>query len=151
LSVGSGIGSPGIVIDDDKEARMPSPYTIRNLNEVEDSAAKFGFGDVGEARFANDDLETEQTGVSHHRVKPNSRQAFAHKHDDVEEVYFVVSGSGRIKLDDDIVEINELDAIRISPEVVRCLEGGSKGIEVLAFSPRRKDDRGEMLSDWWRD
>jgi mannose-6-phosphate isomerase-like protein (cupin superfamily) len=130
---------------------MPAPYTKKNLNEVEDSAQKFGFGHVGEARFANDDLETEQTGLSHHRVKPNSRQAFAHKHDDVEEVYLVVAGSGRIKLDDEVVEIQELDAIRISPQVVRCLEGGPDGIEVLAVSPRRTDDRGEMLPDWWRD
>jgi mannose-6-phosphate isomerase-like protein (cupin superfamily) len=130
---------------------MTNPYTLKNLSEVEDSAAKFGFGEVAEARFANDDLETEQTGVSHHRVKPNKRQAFGHKHEDVEEVYFVVRGSGRIKLDDDIVEIKELDAIRISPNVVRNLEGGPEGIEVLAFSPRRKDDRGEMLPDWWTD
>jgi mannose-6-phosphate isomerase-like protein (cupin superfamily) len=130
---------------------MTAPYTKKNVKEVEDSAAKFGFGHVGEARFANDDLETEQTGVSHHRVNPNTRQAFGHKHEDVEEVYFVVSGSGRIKLDDEIVEIEESDAIRISPDVVRCLEGGPEGIEVLAVSPRRTDDRGEMLPDWWSD
>jgi mannose-6-phosphate isomerase-like protein (cupin superfamily) len=130
---------------------MPSPYTIKNLSEVEDSAAKFGFGHVGEARFPNDDLDNEQTGLSHHRVKPNSRQAFGHKHDEVEEVYFVVSGTGRIKLDDEIVEIKELDAIRISPQVVRCLEGGPEGVEVLAVSPRRKDDPGEVLPDWWQD
>jgi mannose-6-phosphate isomerase-like protein (cupin superfamily) len=130
---------------------MPGPYTIKNVDEVEDSAAKFGFGHVGEARFANEDLETEQTGMSHHKVRPNTRQAFGHKHEEVEEVYFVVSGSGRIKLDDDIIELNERDAVRISPQVVRCLEGGPEGIEVLAFSPRRKDDRGEVLPDWWSD
>ncbi len=130
---------------------MPAPYTKKNVKEVEDSAAKFGFGHLGEARFANDDLETEQTGVSYHRVNPNTRQAFGHRHEDVEEVYFVVSGSGRIKLDDEIVEIEESDAIRISPDAVRCLEGGPEGIEVLAFSPRRTDDRGEVLPDWWSD
>jgi mannose-6-phosphate isomerase-like protein (cupin superfamily) len=130
---------------------MTDPYTIKNMSEVEDSAAKFGFGEVAEARFANDDLDTEQTGISHHKVRPNKRQAFGHKHAEVEEVYFVVAGSGRIKLDDEIVEIQELDAIRISPDVVRCLEGGPDGVEVLAFGPRRKDDRGEMLPDWWSD
>src|SRR5262245_23846826 len=107
---------------------MARPYTIKNLEEVEDSAAKFGFGEVAEPRCANDDLQTEQTGVSHHRVRPNKRQAFGHRHEDVEEIYFVVSGSGRIKLDDEIVEIEELDAIRISPDVVRALEGGPDGI-----------------------
>jgi mannose-6-phosphate isomerase-like protein (cupin superfamily) len=139
------------VIDDDKEERMPSPYTITNLNEVEDSAAKFGFGHVGEARFANEDLETEQTGISFHRVNPDTRQAFAHRHDDAEEVYLVVRGSGRVKVDDEIVELSEYDAVRLSPGVVRCLEGGPDGIEVVAFGPRRTDDRGEMLNDWWTD
>ncbi|HEV2074907.1 MAG TPA: hypothetical protein VGR10_01570, partial [Thermoleophilaceae bacterium] len=73
---------------------MPAPYTHRKLSEVEDSAAKFGFGEVQEARFANADLETEQTGLSYHRVKPGKRQAFGHRHDEAEEVYVVISGSG---------------------------------------------------------
>jgi mannose-6-phosphate isomerase-like protein (cupin superfamily) len=130
---------------------MSSPYTISNLNEVEDSAAKFGYGHLGEARFANGDLETEQTGVSLHRVKPNARQGFAHRHEEAEEVYLVVRGSGRVKLDDEIVELREYDAIRLSPEVIRCLEGGPDGLEVIAFGPRRADDRGEMFNDWWAD
>jgi hypothetical protein len=36
-------------------------YTIRNLREVEDLAAKHGFGDVQEARFPRDDLEARST------------------------------------------------------------------------------------------
>jgi mannose-6-phosphate isomerase-like protein (cupin superfamily) len=130
---------------------MTDPYTLKNLEQVEDSAAKFGYGEVAEARFANTELETEQTGLSHHRVKPNARQGFAHHHDDVEEVYVVIGGSGRIKLDDEIVELSKYDAVRISPTVVRQLEGGPEGLEILAFSPRRTDDRGEMLTDLWTD
>jgi mannose-6-phosphate isomerase-like protein (cupin superfamily) len=130
---------------------MPDPYTIKNLTEVEDSAAKFGFGEIGEARFASGDMESEQTGLSLHRVKPEQRQAFGHKHDEVEEVYFVVSGSGRVKLDDAIEDVKERDAIRVSPGVVRAFEAGPDGLEVLAFSPRRPDDRGEMLPGWWDD
>ena len=130
---------------------MSAPYTHLNLAEVEDSAVKFGFGDAHESRFANEDLETEQTGLSHHRVKPGKRQPFAHRHDDVEEVYVVLSGSGRVKLDDDIVELKRLDAVRVSPGVARAFEGGEDGLELLAFSPRRTDDRGEILQDWWTD
>jgi len=130
---------------------MANPYTITNLKEVEDSAQKFGFGHVGEARFANGDLETEQTGVSYHHVKPNTRQAFAHRHEGAEEVYLVVRGSGRVKLDDEIVDLVEYDAVRISPGVVHCLEGGPDGLEVVMFGPRREDDRGEMFDDWWTD
>jgi len=126
-----------------------SAYTKRNLMEVEDSAAKFGFGEVGEARFPNSDLETEQTGLSFHRVRPSRRQAFGHKHEEVEEVYVVVRGAGRMKLDDEVIDVTELDAIRVAPGVVRAFEAGPDGLDVLAVSPRRPDDRGEMLPGWW--
>jgi mannose-6-phosphate isomerase-like protein (cupin superfamily) len=129
---------------------MSAGHTLKNLNDVKDSAPGFGHGDVQEARFANDDLETEQTGVSLLRVKPGCRQAFAHRHDDAEEVYVVTSGSGRIKLDDEILEISELDAIRIAPGVVRQLEAGEDGLEYIAAGPRHEGD-GELLPGWWSD
>jgi mannose-6-phosphate isomerase-like protein (cupin superfamily) len=129
---------------------MAGPYTLKRLTDVEDSAPKFGFSDVQEARFANDDLETEHTGVSHLRVKPGARQAFAHRHDNAEEIYVVLAGSGRVKLDDEILEIETLDAIRVAPGVTRKFEGGSDGIELLAFGPRLEGD-GELITDWWTD
>lgn len=128
---------------------MADPYTHRNLNDVQDSAEKFGFSETQEARFASGDLGTEQTGLSHHRVKPGKRQAFAHKHDDAEEVYVIVRGSGRMKLDDEIIELSELDAIRVSPGVIRAFEAGDDGLEILATGARHEDDRGEMLPGWW--
>jgi mannose-6-phosphate isomerase-like protein (cupin superfamily) len=130
---------------------MSRPYTHKNMAEVEDAAAKFGFEESQETRFPSDDLETEQTGFSHHRFKPAKRQAFAHRHDHAEEVYFVVSGSGRVKLDDEIVELRHHDAIRVSAGVIRCFEAGEDGLEVLAFGARRTDDRGEVLHGWWAD
>ncbi len=129
---------------------MASPYTHKKLTEVEDSAPKFGYDELQEARFANRDLETEDTGVSHLRVKPGKRQGFAHKHDEAEEVYIVVSGSGRVKLDDEIVELTELDAIRVSPGVIRQFEAGPDGIEVIAVGARHDGD-GELIPDWWSD
>src|SRR2546423_5992814 len=126
---------------------MAGPYTLKTLTDVEDSAPKFGFGEVQEARFANDDLETEQTGVSHLRVKPGERQAFAHRHDNAEEVYVVLAGSGRVKLDDEILEIEALDAIRVSPGVTRKFEGGVSGIELRAYVPRR-GGYGEVIEVW---
>ena len=130
---------------------MAGSYTHKNINEVDDSAEKFGFGDTQEARFASEAFETEQTGLSHHRMKPGKRQTFGHHHEDAEEVYFVVSGSGRIKLDDDIIEVTERDAIRISPGVMRSWEAGDDGLEVLAFGPRHKEDPGELVQGWWSD
>ena len=126
-------------------------YGHTNLNDVEDMAAKHGFGHVGEARFANSDLATEQTGISVHKLKPNARQAFGHRHEEAEEVYVVIAGSGRAKLEDEIVELRDRDALRVSAGVMHALEAGPDGLEVLAFGPRRADDRGEIVTDWWTD
>lgn len=123
-------------------------YTIKNLREVEDMAAKHGFGDVQEARFPWRDLDAEATGVGYLSVKPGKRQPFAHRHADAEEIYVVVGGSGRAKLDDEIVELAELDALRIGPSVVRRLEAGPDGLEVLAFGPRHEGD-AEMVQGFW--
>jgi mannose-6-phosphate isomerase-like protein (cupin superfamily) len=133
-----------------KEAAMAGPYTLKRLTDVDDSAPKFGYGELQEARFANEDLDTEQTGVSHLRVRPGKRQGFAHKHDKAEEVYVVIAGSGRVKLDDEIVEIEALDAIRVTPGVIRQFEGGPDGIELLAVGPRHEGD-GEIFPGWWTD
>ena len=77
-------------------------YTIKNLREVDDIAAAQGFGEVQEVRFAHGDLGAEQSGVSLQRVKPGKRHAFAHRHEQAEEIYVVISGAGRIKLDDKV-------------------------------------------------
>jgi mannose-6-phosphate isomerase-like protein (cupin superfamily)/quinol monooxygenase YgiN len=127
-----------------------APYTIQTLTDTEDSAAKFGFGELGEARFATEDLAAEQTGVSHHHLRPGKRQAFGHRHDQAEEVYVVLSGSGRVKLDDDIEEISAMDAIRVAPAVTRAFEAGPDGLQLLAFGPRRRGD-GEVIQGWWSD
>ena len=129
---------------------MPAPYTLKRLTEVEDSAARFGLGELQEARFAKDDLQAEDTGVSYHRLRPGKRQPFAHKHERAEEVYVVLAGSGRVKLDDETLEIEPLDAIRVAPGVVRQFEAASDGMELLAFG-RRHDGDGEMIQDWWTD
>jgi mannose-6-phosphate isomerase-like protein (cupin superfamily) len=125
-------------------------YTIKNLREVEDMAAKHGFGELQEARFPRGDLEAETTGVAYLILRPGKRQPFAHRHEDAEEIYVVLAGSGRIKLDDDIVEVRPLDSIRMSPGVARALEAGPEGIEVLAFGPRHEGD-AEIVQDFWDD
>ena len=129
---------------------MAASFTVKNLAEVEDSAPKFGFAEVQEARFANDELEAEQTGVSYQCVKPGKRQAFAHRHERAEEVYVVLGGSGQAKLEDQIVELRALDAIRVAPGVTRAFQAGPDGLELLAFGPRHDGD-GDVLPGWWSD
>jgi mannose-6-phosphate isomerase-like protein (cupin superfamily) len=129
---------------------MGDSFTHTKLTEVKDSAASFGHGEAMEVRFARDDVGVEETGLSHHRVKPNKRQPFGHSHDEAEEVYVVIRGSGRVKLDDEVIEIVELDAIRVAPQVTRCFEAGEDGLEYLVFGRHYEGD-GEIVPGWWSD
>jgi mannose-6-phosphate isomerase-like protein (cupin superfamily) len=126
-------------------------YTIRNLRDVEDLAAKHGFGEVQEARFPRGDLEAERTGLMYLILKPGKRSAFGHRHNEAEEIYVVIRGSGRLKLDDELVEVRELDAVRIGPSVARSAEAGAEGLELLAFGPRHKGDAEILEGDFWSD
>lgn len=124
-------------------------YSIRNLREVNDVAPKFGFDEVQEARFAREDLDAETIGLAFHRVKPGRRQAFAHRHEQAEEIYVVLSGNGRVKLDADVREIGPMDAIRIAPPVARAFEAGADGLELLVFGPRHAGDGEVLREDFW--
>jgi len=123
-------------------------YAKKNLREVEDSAAKHGLSGTQEARFARADLGCERTGLNYLIVKPGQREAFAHRHREAEEVYVVLGGSGRVKLDDELVDLAALDAVRVSPGTTRAFEAGPEGLEVLIFGARVEGD-GEMVQDFW--
>jgi mannose-6-phosphate isomerase-like protein (cupin superfamily) len=123
-------------------------YTHKNLREIDDAAVKGGFSDNQEARFAGRALDATDTGFAYHIVKPGKKQAFGHRHDDAEEVYVVLGGEGRVKLDDDVVELKRLDALRVDAKVARRFEAGPDGLELLVFGPRREGD-GEILPDFW--
>ena len=128
-------------------------YTKLNLVEdVENSAEKFGMGDVLAAHFTRDSLDAKQSGVSLLRLKPDQRMPFGHTHATQEEVYVVAGGSGRIKLDDDIVELARWDAVRIAPEVMRALESGPDGLEIVAFgAPATGLGDAQQEMGWWTD
>jgi quinol monooxygenase YgiN/quercetin dioxygenase-like cupin family protein len=121
---------------------------IVNLDEVEDSAAKFGFGETGEARFARTDLGAIGTGLSLQRLRPGARQSFGHHHHIDEEIYVVLAGSGRIAIDEEIHEIRRLDAIRIAPASTRALEAGPDGLEFLAIGMHHPGD-AQIVPGFW--
>jgi len=126
-------------------------YTIKNLREVADQAPGFGFEEHQEARFATDEFDADQTGFAFMRVKPGKRQGFAHRHENAEEVYVILAGSGKLKLDDEVLDVGPLDAIRIAPPVTRQFEAGADGLEFIAFGPRHKGD-GEIITEgFWVD
>jgi mannose-6-phosphate isomerase-like protein (cupin superfamily) len=128
-------------------------YTLKNLKrDVEDSAPQFDMSPAMESRFAREPLGLENSGVSYLRLAPGERVPFGHTHKEQEEVYVVVGGSGRIKLDDDVVELEKWDALRIPSETMRNVEGGPEGIELILFgAPNAGFGDAETTPGWWKD
>ena len=129
-----------------------SGYTKKNLREdVENVAPKFGMPEEIEARFGRGPLEGKTLGLSLMKLEPNFRMPFGHKHKGQEEVYVIVRGSARIKVEDEIVELGEWDAIRLDTSTIRNVEAGPDGVEYLAFGAGDDPRDGEIIQDWWSD
>jgi mannose-6-phosphate isomerase-like protein (cupin superfamily) len=126
-------------------------YTKQDLTQVENQAPNFGMPDELEARFARTAIGGRELGLSLFRLAPNFRIPFGHKHADQEEVYVVVKGSGRIKVEDEIVELSQWDAIRLDKDTMRNVEAGPDGIEYLAFGAGDDPTEVEMAQEWWTD
>jgi mannose-6-phosphate isomerase-like protein (cupin superfamily) len=128
-----------------------SDYTHKNLRDVDDMAPQFGMPSEMQARFAGQPLGLDRTGLTHFTLAPGFRIPFGHRHEDQEEVYVVIKGSARIKVGDDVIELTELDAVRVPGDTIRNLEGGPDGAEVIAFGERAGQDQSEMVQGWWDD
>ena len=132
------------------------PFTLRNLKEdLEDVGSRFDGAPDLEFRLATDALELENSGLSYPRVPPGYRFPYGHTHKTQEEVYVVLRGSGRMKLDDEIVDVKEWDVVRVPPDMWRAYEAGPEGLEILVFgapnlgeNPR---DDVEGRRDWCAD
>jgi len=126
-------------------------YTLLNLKtDVEDMAPRFGYAPNMESRFARGSLGLQQSGVSYFKIAPDFRVPFGHRHAEQEEIYVLLSGSARMKLDDEIVELKPLDAVRVPGSTPRGMEAGPDGAEILAFgAPNTEGKDAEMLPEFW--
>jgi mannose-6-phosphate isomerase-like protein (cupin superfamily) len=131
---------------------MPN-FTHKNLKQdVVDAAVEYGLSPQIESRFGRKHLDSRELGVSYFRYGSGFRAPFGHTHGSEEEAYVVISGSGRIKLDDEIVELRQWDVVRVAPEVMRALEGGPEGMEVIAVGGSKAEgDQGNLVQGWWED
>ena len=134
----------------------PVPFTLRNLREdPTDVGSNFDGPPDLQFRLAGTALELEQSGLSYQRIPPDYRFPYGHTHREQEEVFVVVGGSGRMKLDEEIVAIRKWDVVRVPPATWRGYEAGPEGLEILVFgAPKlgenpRDDVEGER--DWWAD
>ena len=126
-----------------------SSYTKVNLSEVKDLAPDFGMDSLGEARFARQALGAQRIGLALYRVKAGQRAGFGHKHSDAEEMYLVLSGAGRFRVDDEVFDVGPMDVIYCPPEAMRGWEAADDGLEMVAFGAH--DDAAEMTQGWWTD
>jgi mannose-6-phosphate isomerase-like protein (cupin superfamily) len=125
-------------------------YTRVNLkSDVKDMAPEFGMEGI-ESRFARKNLELENSGLSYFRLEPGYRAPFGHTHSEQEEIYVVVSGSGRVAIGDEVVDVAEWDAVRIPAGTLHGFEAGADGAEILAFGAPNTDNKDvEMQPGWW--
>jgi mannose-6-phosphate isomerase-like protein (cupin superfamily) len=128
-------------------------YNVENLKDVENQGVKFGLDENDiQLRMAKDPLECTSCGVSYVKLGPGWRSPFGHTHKTQEEIYILVGGEARMKIEDDIVELKPLTAVRVSPETMRSYEGGPKGAELLVIgAPRTGPGDADTVPGWWSD
>jgi len=123
-----------------------SAYTIKNLEDIDSASSN----PLVEARFGRSHIDSEHLGISHFRYGPGFRSEMGHRHREQEEVYIVVSGSGRVKLDDEVLDVRQWDIVRVAPSTVRAFEAGPEGLELIAAgSDRPEGGDGERVEDFW--
>ncbi len=126
---------------------MPN-FSHTNLMAIDNSAAGRGTG--FEARFARSSIDSEHLGVSYFAFPPDTRLPIGHSHREQEEAYVIVSGSGRMRLDDEIVELAQWDVVRVAPQVVRGFESGPEGLVYIAVgNDRPEGGDGQRVDDFW--
>ena len=101
-------------------------------------------------KLARDALRSPELGVSRFTYEPRARMPFGHRHREQEEAYVVVAGSGRAKLDDEVLELTAWDVLRVASAVVRSFEAGPEGLDLICIGGRRpKSGDTERVPDFW--
>jgi mannose-6-phosphate isomerase-like protein (cupin superfamily) len=126
-----------------------SGYTIVNLKQVEDQAPNFGLSPDLEARFARVALDAELIGLTYQRLAPNFQVPWGHTHKTQEEVFVVLSGSLRVKVEDEVKELGPWDAIRVSKDTARGFEAGPEGVEFIAIGAPGGPGDAENIEGFW--
>lgn len=118
-----------------------------NFSEVPDVSPD---GVAIEWRFARKSLGSPELGVSRFTYEPGARMPWGHRHKSQEEIYVVVSGNGRAKLEEQIIEVGPGDAIRVAPSVARSFEAGPDGMEVICIGGHKQEGQdGIRVEGFW--
>jgi uncharacterized cupin superfamily protein len=129
--------------------RTMAEFTKLNLkDDVENASERFGLAPQMEARFARRAMGLEGGGFSYQKLAPDFRAPLAHRHERQEEVYVIVSGGGRIKIEDEVHDLRQWDVVRLPPQTARAFEAGPDGLELLAIGFGEGGD-ASTLEDFW--
>lgn len=124
-----------------------SGWTKKNFERLRDQSPR---GAPMTWKLSRDAVRSCQVGVSRFTYEPGARMPFGHRHREQEEVYVVVAGSGRAKLDDEIVELEPWDVLRVAPAVVRSFEAGDDGLDLVCVGGRKPSGGDtERVADFW--
>jgi quercetin dioxygenase-like cupin family protein len=124
-------------------------WTKTNFNDVRDVSPD---GVPIQWRFARTALGSPELGVSRFTYEPGARMPWGHRHRHQEELYVVVAGSGRARLDDEVIELDTWDALRVAPAVIRSFEAGAQGLDVICIGGRKPEGPdSERFQDFWDD
>jgi mannose-6-phosphate isomerase-like protein (cupin superfamily) len=125
---------------------MPD-WTKKNFDDLDDRSPPDA---PMQWRFARNAINSRELGVSRFTYEPGARMPWGHRHREQEEVYVVVAGSGRAKLDDEVVELAVWDVLRVAPAVVRSFEAGPRGLDVICIGGRKpKGGDTERVAGFW--
>lgn len=123
-----------------------SRYAVKNLMEIDDLSKV----PEREIRFSRKYLDSRELGVTYERFAPGYVSTDGHRHEVQEEAYVVIEGSGRIKLDDDVVELRQWDVVRVAPEVARGFDAGPDGLTLIAIGGSKPPEGdGVRAGDRW--
>ncbi len=128
-------------------------YTVQDLKQVENQGPKFGLDENDiQLRMARNPLGCESCGISYLRLGAGWRVPFGHKHKQQEEIYVLVNGSARMKVEDDVIELQPFHAVRVPPDTMRGYEGGPDGAELIVIgAPSTGPGDGDVVPGWWSD
>jgi mannose-6-phosphate isomerase-like protein (cupin superfamily) len=127
-------------------------YQIVHLEEVDDWLGDY----PGEMRGITYAIGAEQVALTHRRMPQHtgSKGSYGHRHKTQEEIYFVLSGKLMFKLNDEILEVVERQAVRVPPQTWRGVWNDEpEDAELIIVSTRISGDPSadteRSAGDFW--
>lgn len=127
-----------------------STHAKVNLEQVKDVAPDFGMAETCQSRFIRNATGAERIGLAFYRMHPGRRLGFGHSHGSDEEMYLVLSGSGRFKVGDEVLDVGPRDVVYVPPQDIREWEAGPDGMELIAFGGHTEGET-QLTPGWWSD